>query len=83
MKTIYLLKEHSRGNHSPNQVYYHGRTVFEGTKKECQQELIRMRKFCKENFHNTSTNDTLRDFIAYEMADTFFVKNENGIINWA
>lgn len=82
MKT-YKLKQHNRGNHSAEQVYFHGTTVFEGTKKECQQELVRMRKFCKEKFHNTSTNDLLRDFIAYEMSDIFFVKKQNDNIEWA
>lgn len=76
----YLIK-HSRGNHSPAQVYYHGITVFEGTKKKCQIELVRMRKFCKEKFQNTSTNERMRDFIDYEMSDIFFVvKNGDKIL---
>ncbi len=83
MKTVYFLQQHSRGNHSPSQVYFNGKTVFEGTKTECKAELVRMRKFCKDKFHSTSTNDLLRDFVNYEMSDIFFVKKSNDNIEWA
>ena len=82
MKT-YILKRHSRGNHSAEQVYFHGTTIFEGTKKECKQELVRMRKNYKEKYHNTSTNELIMDFVRYEMADIFFVKKQNNQISWA
>ncbi len=81
MKAFILT--HQRGNHSPEQVYYHGKIVFEGTKKECRQELARMRKFCKNKYYNTSTNDTLKDFVEYEMGDTFFVTKKDNQIVWA
>jgi len=84
MKTTYFLIEHSRGNHSAAQVYNHGKSVFSGTKTDCKKELIRMRKFCKEKFYRTSTNDKLTDFVNYEMADIFFVKKDkNGSIEIA
>lgn len=79
----YILIQHSRGNHSPSQVYFHGKTVFEGTKTECKAELVRMRKFCKDKYHNTSTNDKLMDFVSYEMGDIFFVRKEDNVIEWA
>ena len=79
----YILIQHNRGNHSPTQVYFHGRNIFEGTKTECNKELVRMRKFCKEKYHNTSTNDTLKDFINYEMSDIFFIKKNDIQIQWA
>lgn len=83
MKTTYFLISHKRGNHSANQVYYHGSTITEGTKKECNEELIRMRKFCRSKWHETSTNDTQKDFVSYEMGDIFFVKKDENGINWA
>jgi len=83
MKATYYILSHSRGNQSAEQVYYHGSKHFEGTKKECAEELVRMRKFCKEKFHNTSTNEKMRDFVSYEMADVFFIKVKDGKINWA
>lgn len=79
----YSLIQHSRGNHTPQQVYNHGKLIFEGTKKECQQELVRMRKFCRHKWHNTSTSDKQRDFVAYEMADIFFIKKIDNQISWA
>jgi hypothetical protein len=72
MKTI--LIKHNRGNHSDAQLKNHGTIIFEGTKKECQQELVRMRKFCKDKYHNTSTNEKLTDFVNYEMANIWMLK---------
>lgn len=83
MKTEYFIINHSRGNHTPEQAYYHGKTHFEGTKTECKAEMVRMRKFCRAKWHETSTNDTQRDFVAYQMGDMFFVKKQDGKINWA
>lgn len=83
MKATYFLKQHSRGNHTATQVYYHGNTVIEGTKKECQQELVRMRKFLKNRFAETSTNDLWSDWRRYQMADIFFVKKQDDNITWA
>ena len=83
MKAIYYLKQHSRGNHSAMQVFYHGKTLISGTKKACSDELVAMRKFCRERYHNTSTNDLMRDFVEYEMGDVFFVKKQDDTISWA
>ena len=76
------LKQHSRGNHSPEQVYYNGRTIFAGTKKECRAELTRMRKFCKAKFAESSTTSNQSEFIAYEMGDIFFVTKIGDKILW-
>ena len=83
MKVIYYLIKHNRGNHSANHVYFNGYNVFEGTKKECKVELVRVRKFCKDKFHNTSTDSKMMDFVSYEMSDIFFVVKKDGQINWA
>jgi len=83
MKPTYYLIQHSRGNHSAEQVYYHGKRLVEGRAKDCKIELVRMRKFLKDKFAETSTNDKLSDFIAYEMADTFFIKKQGNSITWA
>lgn len=79
----YILIRHNRGNHSASQVYFHGEVLFEGTKKECKAELVRMRKYCKDKYHSTSTNDRLMDYISYEMSDVFFVRKVNDVIEWA
>ena len=79
----YILIQHSRGNHSPSHVYFHGKSIFEGTKTACNKELVRMRRFCKEKYHNTSTNNTLEDFIRYEMSDVFFIEKDDNQIEWA
>jgi|LakMenEpi03Aug12_release.lakeMendotaPanAssembly.Ray.scaffolds.fasta_scaffold1658233_1 hypothetical protein len=83
MKATYFLIQHSRGNHSAEQVYFHGKIIEQGTKKECQKELVRMRKFLKNRFAETSTNDTITDFVRYQMGDIFFIKKQNEIIEWA
>ena len=84
MKTKYFIIKHPRGNHSAEQVYFHGLIHFEDTCTECKKEFIRMRKFCKNKYAETSTNDTLRDFISYQMADMFFVKKtKDEQITWA
>ncbi|MBU6431540.1 hypothetical protein KGQ29_04160 [Patescibacteria group bacterium] len=77
----YLIR-HSRGNHSPQQVYYNGLTVFEGTKKECRAVLVRMRKLLKAKFAETSTNEKKKEWIAYEMSDIFFVTKIGGNIDF-
>lgn len=82
MKTTYFLQKHSRGNHSAQQVYFHGNTIINGTKKECSAELVRMRKFLRDKYCETSTNDTIKDFIKYEMANIFFVKKQDNTINY-
>ena len=82
-RTTYQIIKHSRGNHSAAQVYNHGQHIFTGTKKECQQELVEMRKFCREKWHNASTSDKQRDFVAYEMADIFFIKKTSTDITFA
>jgi len=83
MKTIYYLMKHSRGNHSATQVLYNGNALISGTRKECNAELIRRRKSCREKYHNTCTNDLMRDFVEYEMGDVFFVKKQGNTISWA
>jgi hypothetical protein len=82
-KKTYLLLQHSRGNHSATQVYWHGKTVLEGSKTACKKELVKMRKNCKYKFWETGTNDTLTDFIAYQMADIFFVEKQGNEIKFA
>lgn len=83
MKTTYYVINHSRGNHSPEQVYHHGSVDTEGTKKECIERLSEMRKWCREKWSSVSTNDKKRDWVAYQMGDIFFVKNVEGRIEWA
>lgn len=83
MKATYFLIQHSRGNHSPEQVYFHGKIDTQGTKKECQKRLVEMRRFCRSKWFSTSTNDAQRDFVAYEMGDIFFVKKVDDQIKWA
>jgi hypothetical protein len=83
MKAEYLIINHQRGNHSPEQVYYHGKTHFEGTKTECNAELVRMRKYLRTQWRQTSTNDTQKDFVRYQMGDIFFIKKKDGQISWA
>ncbi len=83
MKPIYYLIQHSRGNHSPEHVFFYGKPILQGNSKECKDQLVRMRKSLKYKFSQTSTNDKLSDFIAYEMADTFFIKKQGNSITWA
>jgi len=76
--------QHSRGNHSASQVYYHGITLTEGTKKLCDAERARMVRFCKNKWRETSTNDTKKDFVSYQMADVFFIeKTADGQVKFA
>lgn len=83
MKIIYYLIQHNRGNHSASQVLYHGNILMKGTKKECKAEIVRMRKFCRNKWHETSTNQKMSEFVNYEMSDIFFVKKNESNIDWA
>lgn len=76
MKTTYFLMQHPRGNHSAAQVYYHGKIICQGTKKECDKKRAQMVSFCKDRFHETSTNDKMKDFVSYQMADIFCIKKD-------
>ena len=77
MKAIYFLIQHSRGNHSAQQVYNHGKIIIKGTKKECDKERAQMVKFCKEKFNDTSTNSNKKEFVGYQMSDVFCVKKDS------
>lgn len=81
-KNIYYLIQHDRGNHSATQVYYNGSIIIKGTKAECKKELINMRKICKIEFNCTSTNNTLKHFLSYQMANIYFIKKDkNNLIS--
>ena len=82
-KTTYFLMQHSRGNHSAQQVYYHGKIIVKGTKKECNKERAQMVRYCKDNFCNVSTNDNKKEYVSYHMADVFCIKKDkNGLISF-
>ena len=77
-----VLMEHSRGNHTPYQVYNHGRVIFKGNATEAKKELREMARRCRYMWHFACTNATMRDYVAYEMADTFAIDITDGTPKW-
>lgn len=71
MKKDIRIYIHSRGNHTPYQIRHYGREQFRGTATEAKKELRDMVKRCREMWYGASTSDTMRDYIAEQMADVF------------
>lgn len=82
MKKQVLIIQHSRGNHSVQQVYYHGRTIFEGNATGARRELARMRKACRNDWYSACTDDKQADYVAYQMGDIFAVDVTDGSPKW-
>lgn len=72
--------EYQRGNHTDRHVLDNGKTIFSGNISEVKQEMVSMRKFLRRSWHNTSTNDTMKDYVDYNMGDIWVFKMVDG--NW-
>lgn len=72
------LVQHQRGNHSDRQVLDCGRTIFEGTVTDVKKELTEMRKMCRQMWRERSIDQCMADYVAYEMADVWAFKFEDG-----
>lgn len=70
--------KYKRGNHSDAHVLQYGKVIYEGNVTEVKNEISRMRKFCRDKWYVTSTNNTLRDFVEYEMGDIWAFKVVDG-----
>ena len=71
---------HPRGNHSVSQIVKYGIPEFNFNRgsyifsaKEAKEKLVKMRKFCRNDWPWVCTDLKMRDYIAYEMADIFAV----------
>lgn len=78
MKRNIAIFTHSIGNHSVEQIIYHGRKVFQGTAKEARKELIELRKGARDSWRNASTDDTMSEYVDYYMSRYFAVDMDNG-----
>ena len=73
--------QYQRGNHSLFHVFNYGTEIFRGNATQAKKEIRNMIKFCKNKWYSTSTNYTMRDFVAYEMADILVIAvTKNGKI---
>ena len=63
-----IIKKHTPGNHTAEQVLSHGATVYQGNVGEVRQELRNLRKLAAQKYECTSTDETKSDFISYEMS---------------
>lgn len=72
------IVQHQRGNHSDRQVLDCGRTIFEGTITDVKKELTEMRKRCMITWRERSTDQCMSDYVAYEMAEIWAFRLEDG-----
>ncbi|MDR0619171.1 MAG: hypothetical protein LBG17_04665 [Bacteroidales bacterium] len=72
MKNIRIY-QYQRGNHSIDHVIARGNVIFEGNAKQAKAEISRLKKQAKNKWLNTSTEDSLAEFVQYELDDLWVV----------